>query len=44
MPLTYWACGNCGFWQRHFQPSDCPVCVDVRNELPADGWRFLSQA
>ena len=43
MPLTYWACANCGFWQRHFQPSDCPVCVDVRNELPADGWRFLPE-
>lgn len=44
MPLSYWACANCGFWQRHFAPPDCPVCTDVRNELPADGWRFLPEA
>ncbi len=43
MPLSYWACANCGFWQRHFAPPDCPVCTDVRNELPADGWRFLPE-
>ena len=41
MPLSWFACANCGFWQRHFAPPDCPVCTDVRNELPADGWRFL---
>ena len=25
-------------------PPDCPVCTDVRNDLPADGWRFLAEA
>ncbi len=41
MPLTPYACGNCGFWQRYFAPPpDCPVCTDVRNDLPEDGWRF----
>ncbi len=44
MPLTMWACANCGFWQRHFAPPDCPVCTDVRNDLPEDGWRFLPEA
>lgn len=43
MPLSYWACANCGFWQRHFAPPDCPVCTDVRNDLPEDGWRFLPE-
>ena len=43
MPLTYWACANCGFWQRHFAPPDCPVCTDTRNDLPEDGWRFLPE-
>lgn len=43
MPLTYWACANCGFWQRHFAPPDCPVCTDTRNDLPPDGWRFLPE-
>lgn len=42
MPLRPYACGNCGFWQRHFAPPpDCPVCTDTRNDLPEDGWRFL---
>lgn len=42
MPLMPYACGHCGFWQRYFaQPPDCPVCTDTRNDLPADGWRFL---
>ena len=45
MPLTHYACANCGFWQLHFAtPPDCPVCTDVRNDLPEDGWRFLPAA
>ncbi len=45
MPLTPYACGNCGFWQRYFAaPPDCPVCTDVRNDLPEDGWRFHTVA
>ncbi len=44
MPLSWFACANCGFWQRHFAPPDCPVCSDVRNDLPEDGWRFLPEA
>jgi hypothetical protein len=43
MPLSYFACTNCGFWQRHFAPPDCPVCTDVRNDLPEDGWQFLPE-
>ncbi|WP_174301746.1 hypothetical protein [Caulobacter sp. S45] len=43
MPLSFYACANCGFWQRYFAtPPDCPVCTDVRNDLPPDGWRFLA--
>jgi len=44
MPLSWFACANCGFWQRHFAPPDCPVCTDVRNDLPEDGWHFLPEA
>ncbi|WP_347302551.1 hypothetical protein V5740_11155 [Croceibacterium sp. TMG7-5b_MA50] len=44
MALNWYACANCGFWQRHFAPPDCPVCTDVRNDLPEDGWRFLPEA
>lgn len=44
MALTPWACGHCGFWQKHFAPSACPVCEDTRNDLPADGWHFLAEA
>ena len=44
MPLSHFACANCGFWQLHFAPPDCPVCTDVRNDLPEDGWRFLPEA
>ncbi len=45
MPLTPYACGNCGFWQRHFAPPpDCPVCTDVRNDLPEDGWHFHTES
>lgn len=44
MPLSYYACTNCGFWQQYFAvPPDCPVCTDVRNDLPADGWDFRSE-
>ena len=43
MPLKPYACANCGFWQRYFaSPPDCPVCTDVRNDLPEDGWQFLT--
>lgn len=45
MPLSHYACANCGFWQLHFAtPPDCPVCTDVRNDLPEDGWHFLPEA
>jgi hypothetical protein len=40
VPLDHFACLNCGFWQRHFAPPDCPVCTDFRHPLPPDGWRF----
>ncbi|MCG5431788.1 hypothetical protein LV457_05710 [Mycobacterium sp. MYCO198283] len=43
MPLSHFACAHCGFWQHHFAPPDCPVCTDVRNDLPADGWCFLPE-
>ncbi|MGB7405179.1 MAG: hypothetical protein WA906_05780 [Pacificimonas sp.] len=43
MPLSHYACENCGFWQLYFaSPPDCPVCTDVRNDLPADGWSWLA--
>ena len=44
MALTPWACAHCGFWQKHFAPASCPVCDDTRNDLPADGWKFLPEA
>ena len=45
MPLTHYACTNCGFWQNYFAaPPACPVCSDVRNALPEDGWEFVSAA
>ncbi len=45
MPLTYYACSNCGHWQRYFAvPPDCPVCTDTRNDLPEDGWDFRTEA
>jgi hypothetical protein len=45
MPLSPFACTNCGFWQVYFAaPPDCPVCCDARNDLPHDGWHFLSEA
>ena len=43
MPLSHFACANCGFWQQHFNPPNCPVCTDVRNDLPEDGWQFLKE-
>lgn len=43
MPLTPYACSNCGFWQRYFSvPPSCPVCSDVRNALPDDSWHFVT--
>lgn len=45
MALSHYACANCGFWQLYFAtPPDCPVCTDVRNDLPEDGWCFLPEA
>lgn len=45
MPLTHYSCANCGFWQHYFAaPPGCPVCSDVRNALPEDGWEFVSAA
>jgi hypothetical protein len=45
VPLSPYACANCGFWQRWFAtPPTCPVCTDVRNALPEDGWDFVSAA
>jgi len=42
MSLKPYACANCGFWQRWFDvPPACPVCTDVRNALPPDGWDFV---
>ncbi|MDH6229102.1 MBL fold metallo-hydrolase [Streptomyces sp. MJP52] len=39
MTLTMYACAHCGHWQRWFTvPPACPVCCDVRNALPEDGW------
>ncbi len=43
MPLTHYACSNCGHWQiwfAHEPPISCPICTDVRNALPDDGWDF----
>ncbi len=43
MPLSPWSCTNCGHWQRYFaEPPNCPICSDVRNDLPEDGWEFLT--
>jgi hypothetical protein len=41
-----YSCTNCGHWQRwfaHTPPPSCPVCSDVRNELPVDGFEFLRE-
>ena len=40
--LPAYACTNCGFWQRHFEPpTACPMCLDARHVVPGGGWRFL---
>ena len=45
MPLASYVCENCGFWQRWFaEPPSCPVCTDVRNDLPENGWSFVAAA
>lgn len=45
MPLTPYACSHCGHWQKYFAvPPDCPICSDVRNDLPDDGWDFRTPA
>ncbi len=45
MPLEPYACSNCGHWQRYFsEPPNCPVCSDVRNDLPEEGWDFVTPA
>jgi hypothetical protein len=38
------ACTNCGHWQRWPEPGPtmCPVCADVRNALPQNGFEFLT--
>lgn len=40
--LPAYACTNCGHWQRWPAPGPlvCPVCADVRNALPRDGFEF----
>lgn len=41
--LPAYACTNCGHWQRWpGVPQTCPVCADVRNALPQDGFAFLT--
>jgi hypothetical protein len=39
-----YACTNCGHWQRWPAPGPtvCPVCADVRNALPDDGFAFAT--
>jgi hypothetical protein len=39
-----YACRNCGHWQRWPAPGPltCPVCADVRNALPDDGFAFAT--
>ncbi|MBC7373782.1 MAG: hypothetical protein H7323_07315 [Frankiales bacterium] len=40
-----YACRNCGHWQRWPSvPAVCPVCADVRNALPQDGFAFATTA
>jgi hypothetical protein len=44
MTLSMYACANCGHWQRWFGPPPaCPVCCDVRNALPEEGWDFREE-
>ena len=43
MGFDFYSCVNCGFWQEYFAvPATCPVCSDVRNALPENGWEFAS--
>ena len=45
MALKHYACRNCGHWQpwfAHSEPLSCPVCTDVRNALPPDGWEWAT--
>ena len=43
MAFEFYSCANCGFWQEYFAPPPaCPVCSDVRNALPENGWKFAS--
>jgi hypothetical protein len=45
VPLSPYSCANCGHWQRWFSaPPFCPVCTDVRNALPDDGWAWTTPA
>jgi hypothetical protein len=45
VPLRPYSCANCGHWQRWFaEPPFCPVCTDVRNALPDDGWAWITPA
>lgn len=38
-----YACTHCGHWQRWPSvPTLCPVCADVRNALPDDGFAFAT--
>ncbi|MFD4787117.1 MBL fold metallo-hydrolase [Streptomyces sp. NPDC058459] len=44
MTLSLWTCAHCGHWQRWFAPPpSCPVCSDVRNALPEDGWDLRAE-
>jgi hypothetical protein len=44
--LPAYACTNCGHWQRWPSPGPltCPVCADVRNALPQDGFAFVTES
>ena len=45
MAFEFYTCTNCGFWQNYFAaPPNCPVCSDVRNDLPENGWEFATAA
>jgi hypothetical protein len=47
MALRQYACRHCGHWQPWFaeqNPPFCPVCVDVRNALPDDGFAWATTA
>ena len=47
MALIQYACRHCGHWQPwfdHSEPPFCPVCTDVRNALPEDGWNWATAA